>query len=251
MIMNKLKIGVLLLVLISLTTYSCLDSELDATYQSSGFTLKYYGPGFDPSALTNDEFKIIAVIPGDDVWQMIIQYTGGCAEHDFATYWDGTSESSTSSFYIFHDSNSDECKATVRDTLELETAGIFPDLNLTSIDVKAINSSNGRTILLKSDLRAITQGDKCTLNASTQETTCAESIWGNTWMLLNDSVSSSGAVWFQPVKDSSSHEDITTGTDYQLGVTLLFGYQYVTGVECSATPDGNIVPVAINCLSKL
>ncbi len=237
---------------IALIFSSCYDSALDATDKNSDASLNYLDDSQDPGIYANDEYKIIGIIPVEDIWKVVVQYAGGCEDHDFLTWSDNSIYNNAIQFYLFHNSNGDMCEALIRDTVELEMTGIF-DFDVSNLDITMINASNNRPIDLPLELRSMTQSDDCFYNASFVGTACGQGIWSNQWFSLEDSLSTGENVWFQPIRNSTEVDlEKPDPGKYTIGVTFLFGYQYAEdGIgTCQSIPSGAIIPVAINCLEE-
>lgn len=233
---------------------SCLDSNLDATDKVSDSDLIYLNPTQDPSNFANDPFRIVGIIPEGNLWSIIVEYGGGCNSHRFFTWWAGNFDLDSTVFYLYHDSNADPCYATIRDTVRIEVnEAIFDALPLETTTIVAINGSNNRKISVDPYLAAITQGNQCGYVTSLLSTSCGQGIWDNQWLLLKDTLTHHQKVWFQPVKNSTNVElRKPEANEYEVAVTALFGFEYTDLDEnCQSRPEGSVVPVAINCLTKL
>ncbi len=63
----------------------------------------------------------------DDCLALVVSYGGGCASHDFALYWDGTSLLSVPGrvqLSLLHNANGDLCEAILTDSLHFDLTGI-------------------------------------------------------------------------------------------------------------------------------
>ena len=249
-LLEKRDMKKLVYIITALILTSCYDSALDATDKNSDARLDYLDAAQDPGSYANDEYHIIGVTPGEDVWKVIVQYSGGCEEHSFFSWTDNSVVNNKAQFYLFHNANGDLCEALVRDTVYLNMSEVFAT-NISDIDITLNNPSTSRPIEIRSDLRSMTQGEDCYYEASFIGTSCGQGIWNNQWFSLADSLADGSRIWFQPIKNSMEVDlQKPDPGKYEIGVTFLFGYQYLEDAAgtCQSIPEGAIVPVAINCL---
>ena len=244
--MNK----ALLIITVSFLLTGCLDTALDATDNYVYNSLNYLDQPYDDLGLSNDPFDIIAVSPNGDEWDVIVEYSGGCNEHSFYTWWDDTWQASGQTrFFLAHYDNDDPCEAIIRDTLNLDLNYIVnTDLKDSTI-IRIVNASNGSNISVDPLLAAISQGYNCGIAGEIEENSCGQGIWENQWILLNDSVRQL-PVWLIPVRsDSQISLDIPEEDDVEVGFTFLFGYESAQlSNSCFLTDEGYAIPVYLNCI---
>lgn len=243
--------------LVAVLLSGCLKDDLDVTEKVVGGDLHYLGSNQDYDDLPNDSYRIIGVTPSDEYWNVIVEYTGGCEEHDFVVFWEGEWDENPVEgvFYLLHDSNGETCESVVRDTLQVDLEKVFyedaPD-ELEQLSV--VNGSNSRQIKVPVDLMELTQSENCEVEALIRLVDCSYGIWDDRWLLMQDWLGQYEKVWLQPIKNSESVSlDVPAIGPYKVGVTALFGFQYTSDsvVTCQSYPEGEIIPVAINCMALL
>lgn len=247
------KINLIFSVLVALLLSSCLDTALDATDTYVENQLNYLDVQFDELGISNDPFSIIAVTPTSaDNWRVIVEYSGGCVEHSFYTWWDDEWETSGQErFFLAHHANGDVCDALVRDTLSLNLGEIFYQQIPDSTILRIVNESNGSNVSVDPKLAAIKQATLCNYEANIVTNSCGEGIWENRWLLLEDSVENL-PVWIIPVRASSQVSlEIPEEGAYSVGFTLLFGYESAElSNSCYLTDAGYAIPANINCFKE-
>ncbi|REE01574.1 hypothetical protein [Marinoscillum furvescens] len=245
----------LIIVLGAFLLPGCLESDLEATDKVQANKLTYLDPSFDWNQVRNNPFRIVGITPTDDTWSVIVEYSGGCEEHNFYTWWNGEWEKDNSAtFYLIHNANNDMCEAFIRDTISIRLDETFlrdPD-PLDSAHITILNASNAHKITVDPELARIAQSDNCQLNTTIKGTLCGQGIWDSQWLLMLDTVTNHNKVWLRPVTNSS--KVMLTKPEpgnYTVGVTLLFGYEPIDPDEqCATLPDGSFVSVAVNCIEK-
>ncbi|WP_258099502.1 hypothetical protein [Marinoscillum pacificum] len=244
----------LLLLFCGFVLSSCLDTALEATDSYIVNRLSYLDGEFDDLGISNDPFNIIAVTPKNrSSWNVIVEYSGGCNEHSFYTWWDTNWETAGQErFFLAHHGNGDDCDATVRDTLNLSINEIFNQSIADSTIIRIVNESNGRDISVNPKLANIIQGEQCGLGADIIINPCGKGIWDDRWIILEDSVDSL-PVWIIPVRAASGVSlETPKEDDYYVGFTLLFGFESAElSNSCYLTDAGYAVPAFINCFEEL
>jgi hypothetical protein len=250
---EMIKSGTWLMVL-GIICFGCYDTALDATAIASDSDNQYL-LGDDLSGLQLDPFEIIGVTPDRKGWDVIVQYDGGCQEHDFYAVWNGQwggSQPLQTYFELGHVGNDDPCDAIIRDTVRLDFNQLFnKEYPAEGAQITLIQSISGRQITIHPVLASIAQGNFCNINTQLQTTPCGTGIWGNKWLKIEDSIDYDNQVWLQPVTNAAGVSlDEPQEGDYDAGVTLLFGYQFQTDdAMCQAQPEGTIIPVKMNCIN--
>lgn len=245
----------LVICVITLLT-SCLDSALDATDAISENRLIYLTPNENPVNYPNDEFKIIGIAPQGSQWNILVEYSGGCAEHAFYVWWDGQwaeSYPAQASFWVLHNKNGEACEALVRDTLTLQMPLIFPQLfEAEPAHLTAINYYSQKEIEVNAYLAEIGQTANCETVVKSLPNDCGLGIWGQQWLLLKDSVPTFDEVWIQPVRATSEiWETSPQAGEYQAGLQLLFGFEFDPTNDSCEERGGVSVPAYIHCLNKM
>ncbi len=247
--MKTITIATLLLLAVGVT--ACLESGLDATTTLSDNDFDYLDSTGDLTDYTNDPYRLFAITPSGETLKIIVEYSGGCSSHNFATLWDGNTAAEEARIYLLHNGNGDLCEAYLRDTVEVNIANIITsDIYRAGRTLVFINASNDREIKIDPKMAAISQGGECTHNASLLGTSCGNGVWDNQWLLLQEEVPDHDKVWLQPIANTTNValRKPETG-NYLVGITLLFGYDQLDQ-QCQDGPDGSVIPVSINCLEK-
>ena len=84
------------------------------------------------------------VIAGVDSYQLrvLVEYSGGCEEHSFSAYWDGSfvkTNPPRARIILVHDDNGDVCRMLVTEELHIDLSDLIPATPALFIDVKSIN----------------------------------------------------------------------------------------------------------------
>lgn len=242
-------------VMLAVVCISCYETDLDATAISSDSDERYFF-ATNLGDLELDPFQIIGITPDRLGWDVIVEYSGGCEEHQFFASWSGEFlEGSPLQTVVGlgHVGNSDPCEAILRDTVRLEFNelfyGAYPSEGL---DITLVDPLSGRSITVQNSLAQLVQGNFCNLNASLESAICGEGIWQDKWFKVQDPIGDFESIWFQPVTNNAAVSlEIPEDGNYDIGVTLLFGYQFQSeDIMCQALPEGAIIPVSINCMEK-
>ncbi len=232
----------------------CLESGLDFTPVDNNTALDY-----DVSTTfsgPNDAYTIIGISPHDGRLSMFLSYAGGCKVHTFRVVWDGEIKEVRGYkevfLKVFHQDNDDQCEALLKPviTIDLKSVlGSFTPDDSTRIIVQ--NASNGRTITIDPLLAQISQNSTCALRTTFENSLCGYGIWQNNWFKLADSLGTDDNIWLQPVAYNPEISSIIPEKGaYDLGVTLLFGYQTPVDPGCLTIPSGQVIPVEVNCISR-
>lgn len=245
---------ILYYILSGLILTSCYESGLDASEKNSESDLVYFDERQSMEDFPNDPFRIIGISPIENNWSVIVEYSGGCADHFFYTWWDGNINNDAASFYIFHNGNGDACKALVRDTIHLDIKQVLYGSSTSEMNITAINSSNQNKIVIDPKLAALKQASECNYTATLTGTSCGYGIWDNQWFKLNEKIEGIENIWLQPIaNDPSIGLQKPELGQYDIAFTILFGHEYnatANSVTCLSVPEGAILPVAIECLQK-
>ena len=71
----------------------------------------------------NDHFSILNAFVWEDILEVKVRYSGGCAKHQFELLWDGTilkSNPEQIPLVLVHNSNGDACRAIVTETIQFD-----------------------------------------------------------------------------------------------------------------------------------
>lgn len=239
--------------LICLGFTSCLDDELEGDPVSINHNIHYLTPEEHPENYPNDLFRVIGIHAYREVWEVVVEYGGGCGDHEFYIWWDGQwslSLPTQASFYVFHDNQEDHCKALVRDTLRLDLANLFNSANATlSAQFSLINGYNQRSITIDPALVSMEESTHCDVAVTLTETPCETGIWGDYLLKLKNSPEGFDQIWLQPIRNSVDIEVVLTQTDPLIDFQLFFGYDFPSDTSmCENMPAGTIIPALITCL---
>lgn len=235
---------------------SCLDSDFVTNDLIVENDINYLHPSLDRSDFPNDQFRIVGVSPSEEIFNIIVEYEGGCEEHRFYAWWDGRWQYSSppkAAFYLSHSNRGDKCERLVRDTVQVNLNRVFldsyPEDGAAIITLK--NGFNHKSITIDPDLARIQQSQSCALEVDLKNISCLSSIWGSRGILLSDTSISHENIWLQPVRnDYDVSLDVPSSGKYHIGITLLFGYKYDTE-DCDDESNDHLIPVAVHCLEML
>jgi len=245
-------------VLLVLIGFGCYDTSLDATAVASDSDNQYLvAEDFSGFGFQLEPYTLIGITPDRSGWDVIVEYSGGCEDHEFYAIWNGVFLNNNSGNYtsieLGHVGNFDPCEALIRDTVRLEFNRLFnssyPDEGAT---ITLNHTLANKTYTVQPELAEITQGNFCNINAKLVATPCGSGIWGNKWLKVQDSVKHHDLVWFQPVTNTTGVSlDVPLDGDYNVGITLLFGYEFqIENSVCQVLPEGTIIPISVNCMER-
>ena len=83
----------------------------------------------------SDSFSISKVIINKDQLLIEVEYGGGCEDHEFTFYWDGTflkGNPQSVELMVIHDANNDSCEAQITETLKVDLSSIKKAYNKSS-----------------------------------------------------------------------------------------------------------------------
>ncbi len=233
----------------------CLESGLDFTPVDNDTVINY-----DVSSTfsgPNDAFRIVGISPTNDQLNLFLSYSGGCQVHSFKVIWDGeikaVGDYKEIFLKVFHQSNNDECDALLKPVVTVDLGkvlnGFIPD-SQTRIIVQ--NGSNGRTISIDPRLSKITQGKTCVVKTTLENSLCGYGVWQNNWFRMTDSLKTGNNIWLQPVSyNPEISAKIPSSGTYELGVTLLFGFETPADPSCITIPSGLVIPIEVNCINVI
>ena len=229
----------------------CLQDGLDVTPVQDGTVVNLY----DSENFNNypsDEFKIIGITPENKKLFVTVSYPGGCALHtfDIVLISENNSEDSQISIFVYHDNGGETCEALIPQTISIDLKDFINSNKSPSITV--VNAASKREIIIDPVLANIRQSNDCIVEADIVNSICGQGIWQNNWLRMSDSLGFEHPVWLQPVKQASGvSSNIPKEGSYRIGVSLLFGYEIGTDASCLTIPKGAVVPVVVNCISRI
>ena len=104
-----------------------------------------------PPAAESNPFALESVRAEGTIVTAVVRYGGGCEEHQFSVYWDGTATKSIPPqivVNVYHDDRGDTCEAYPTDTVSFDAQELLG--NLWNLDEEAVliirNANNGETI---------------------------------------------------------------------------------------------------------
>lgn len=232
---------------------ACYDTDFNADAVVSEADLNYLSPNSAKEDFPHDPYRIIAVTPlSINRWSVVMEYGGGCYDHIFNTWWDGTFQNTTPSkvqLHLLHNSLGDACEAIVRDTVVLDFRDVFQGRYNSDAYVELHNESIGQVISLDPFVAKYVLDAECELAIQIANANCSQGIWDQKWIQVMDSIPYHSSIWFQPVRVADGIEAPELGS-YKIGVSLLFGLEY-GGAELACSP-ANVkgeYPVMVNCLA--
>ncbi len=231
---------------------SCYDTDLDATEIVGSYDLDYLDETYPKSNIPNDPYRILSIRPtSDHTWSVVTEFSGGCWDHYFYTWWSGSTISTTPksiNLHFFHDGQEDMCEAIVRDTIEIDLDIALQGTYDGETVIHVINETISQSIAVDPFITEYAMNNGCSIPAELKNTVCGQGIWEDKWLSLVDSVAYHKQIWLQPVRDVSGLTTPGIG-DYQVGVSILFGYEVPSGAaNCLSLPDGTYYPVIVQCI---
>lgn len=242
------------ILILSLLT-GCLESGLDFTPVDNNTALDY-----DVSATfsgPNDPYNIIGISPEVGKLNLYLSYAGGCKVHAFRVIWNGeikeVGKYKEVFLKVFHEDNDDGCEALLKPVVTIDLKSVLGSFNTDdSTRIIVQNASNGRTITIDPLLAQISQNDMCSIKTSFENSLCGYGIWQNNWFKMADSLGTDDNIWLQPVAYNPEISSVIPSKGaYDLGITLLFGYQTPEDPSCLTIPSGQVIPVEVNCISRI
>ncbi|HHP7242894.1 MAG TPA: hypothetical protein ACFCUD_14550 [Cyclobacteriaceae bacterium] len=233
------------------------EQQLDALTSDSVPTDKvayHFGELPDNNAI-NDYFDIISIIKKSGELHVTVDYSGGCKEHNFNVWWNGTfleSDPMQLRLGITHNANDDLCEALVRETIIIDLTEAFagnPPQSPTHMDIT--NLSKDQTIRIDALLDEIEQGATCDLNVTFDQVICGDGLFGANWFKLDGfDYYDEGNLLLQPVAASEGVDipsDLSLG-DYKIGIEIMHGFVFNSGKAICMAYPGPSVPIKITCI---
>lgn len=203
--------------------------------------------------LTSDQFNIVSATPYADHFEIIVEYGGGCEDHQFELLWDQhIAESFPMQTWMTLVKFKKEgliCDALVYDTLNIDYA-LIENYDPEDMIVHLANGSNNQMITLDSRATTLITED-CTLEVETKRAICGYGIWGNLYFKLPQGFGAWEHVWLQPISGAEQFQlmNPAEASSVKVRVKPVFGYQWESdqGI-CQALPEGLIFPVEVLCM---
>ncbi len=207
--------------------------------------------------LKSDPFELIAVSLINGELEILVQYGGGCSDHQFEAVWDGEFDDINGfphvTVGITHDVvGTDNCDALILETLKIPVSDLFDEAPAETYGFKFVNASNtSREIIFNTAQLWVEQSEACNLELELKETICGISILEDMWFSLGEPAPGEHEYYLQPVLDYMlANMDVEPGP-YAIGVKILFGYQYRPDLATCEAFDGPSLPVLINCIEEV
>lgn len=211
-------------------------------------------PTLHTDELLSTDFSIISATPHQSYFEIIVEYSGGCEEHEFELYWDHfVAESFPMQTWmtLAHMENDDNCDGIVTDTLTIDYQSIDGFSNQDMI-VHMANGSSDQVVTI--DSRGIQlMTEDCTLEVDLERAICRYGIWGDLYFKLPQGIGIWEHVWLQPLIGSEEMElmNPAAGSGAKIQIKPIFGYQWPPSngdAICLALPEGLIIPVEVLCM---
>lgn len=246
----------LLIAIISLSILGCGEDHIVQPLQTglggSSEVTVISAPTLQIDELFSDDFNIISAIPYESHFEIIVQYSGGCADHQFELYWDhlvAESFPAQTWMILVQLENDDPCDAIITDTLSIAYQSIDGFSNQDMI-VHLVNGSSDQAVMIDSRGTALmTEG--CTLEVDLERAICGYGIWGDLYFKLPQGMGAWEHVWLQPLLGTEGMElmNPAAGSGVKVQVKPIFGYQWQSDLGmCQALPEGLIIPVEVLCM---
>lgn len=211
-------------------------------------------PTLHTDELFSADFSIISATPHQSYFEIIVEYSGGCEEHEFGLYWNHfVAESFPVQTWmtLAHMENDDNCDGIVTDTLTIDYQSIDGFSNQDMI-VHMANGNSDQVVTIDSRGTQLITKD-CSLEVNLERAICGSGLWGDLWFKLPEGIGAWEHVWLQPVKGAEQFQlmNPAEGSGAKVQVKPIFGYQYVldgNDAICLALPEGLIIPVELLCM---
>ena len=237
--------------ILALIVMSCAE---DQPLSDSTVSLIQNGDTFDNLAngeTAGDPFSIYSVKRNDQSLEVVVQYSGGCEQHDFEVvakvgddYFPGVS------LALVHLANGDMCEAYLTDTLTIDFSGLLASsIIISEADVSLIHGYNKDEYFLAHETMNIRQGMGCNLSASFEEVVCGAGFFDNRWFRSTDAglLEEHDFFYFQPIEYDL--DDVPALGEYQLSVRILRDYEPDGNTAICRAYPGYSIPVKITCIA--
>lgn len=251
--MKNLLIAAIAIMLFSCGEDNTIQPNQSGLRESSEVTI-ISSPTLQIDELFSEQFHILSATPHEDRFEIIVEYSGGCEDHQFELYWDHlVAESFPMQTWmtLAHLENDDNCDGIVTDTLNIDYQTIDGFSNQ-DIIVYMNNASSEQVVTIDSrgtDL--MTEG--CTLEVNMENAICGYGIWGDLYFKLPQGMGAWEHVWLQPLLGTEEMElmNPAAASGIKVQVKPIFGYQWTFNSNegiCQALPEGLIIPVEVLCM---
>ena len=116
--MDNLKL--LSCVFLTFVTFSCKVNENTSNKENKNIKEIKLSKDFQ-TPLNNSPFQITEAFVTDDILKILVDYSGGCRTHEWelkGTYNYKKSQPPKKGLYLVHNSNNDQCRSSLTDTLQ-------------------------------------------------------------------------------------------------------------------------------------
>ncbi|MEQ9300320.1 MAG: hypothetical protein RIF33_17235 [Cyclobacteriaceae bacterium] len=247
-----------LIALIAISCLGCGEDNILAPNQvglgSSSEVTIVSSPTLQIDQLFSDDFNIISATPYEGHFEIIVEYSGGCEEHEFELYWDHLVAESfpmQTGMTLAHMENDDNCDGIATDTLTIDYQSIDGFSNQDMI-VHMFNGSSDQVVTIDSrGTQLITE--ECTLEVDMKRAICGYGIWGDLYFKLPQGIGAWEHLWLQPLLGSEQMElmNPAEASGVKVQIKPIFGYQWPPSngdAICLALPEGVIIPVEVLCM---
>ena len=211
----------------------------------------------DRSEVTSDPFVIRSSWREGDVLFVVVQYSGGCENHDFDFVWsanidlvpEGQVGFDQTSLIIIHNANGDMCEAALTDTLTVDLADIGATINLDQLNTRIMNGGSDQTFSVVQGFTGIPEDETCEYEVVLTEVICGDGLFDNKWFRFTGKEE---PAFLQPVALMALIElppDQPIGR-YKVGVKVGTWTPDPDKAICLAYP-GPSIPVEIWCLELI
>ena len=207
--------------------------------------------------LESDPFQIISATPYANGFSLLVEYGGGCADHDFTIFWDqliAESYPPQVTFIMTHQDYDDPCDAIVRDSLFVPYAQLIEDVDIFDPMIVHINNfSNDEQVTFDSWAHQFSEAG-CEVPVIARAAACAEGPLGEFLFETGEKLEFNNLrVWLDPVdlNGELSALALTNGQSYTAKVKPVFNSEWWwDGTDCPSGVDsvGSVYPVEIICI---
>lgn len=207
--------------------------------------------------LESDPFKIVSATPYDEGFSIIVQYGGGCTDHDFTIFWNQLIAESfppQATLTMTHDDHDDPCDAIVRDSLFVPYAQLIEDVEVFDpIFIHINNFSNDEEITVDSRAHLFTEAG-CEIPVVARSVNCADGALGKFLFETEEKLAFNDLqIWLDIVElgENVAEVNLVEGQTYTMEVKPTFTREWWwDGTNCPSGLDslGTVYPVKILCI---
>ncbi len=209
------------------------------------------------SDVSSDSFIIRKTWREDHHLFVVVQYSGGCEEHEFELVWDPVITLVTedqigldqAQLIITHNGNGDLCEAALTDTLSVNLSDIAATTDTDHLSIRVMNGSGDQTFSVVSDLVGIPENETCEYEVVLTEVVCGDGLFENRWFRFTEK---DHPAYLQPVSVADLIQ-LTLGPPngkYKIGVKVVAWSPDPDKAICLAYP-GPSIPVEIWCMELI